>query len=310
LIYTDEYIQQSTLGYADMFYRRKILLALIEVFGGVLKRTDCQKLLFLFCQQTKRNYYDFFPYKFGAFSQVVYQDKRRLTMLGLLCDQDDFEVATQQSFFAQLKKKDQTALMSLALNCATLTGTPLIHKTYMEYPEYTCRSTILSEVLSPQKINQVRFSWNMDESPCLFTIGYQGRTIDAYLNALIANNIQALLDVRKRPQSMKYGFSKTRFRNYVESAGLTYVHIPDLGILSELRQHLDTPEDYTRLFEYYQTEILPGQTQAVREVEALLSEHSRIALTCFEADYHFCHRHKITECIKNISDFTTPIVHL
>jgi uncharacterized protein (DUF488 family) len=64
------------------------------------------------------------------------------------------------------------------------------------------------------------------------------------------------------------------------------------------------------LFEYYQSEILPGQKQAIQEVRNLLSEHSRIVLTCFEADYHFCHRHKITEYLEKIPDFTTPIVHL
>lgn len=46
-----------------MCYRRKIILALIEVFGGSLPSTDCEKLLFTFCQQTCKNRYDFFPYK-------------------------------------------------------------------------------------------------------------------------------------------------------------------------------------------------------------------------------------------------------
>jgi uncharacterized protein (DUF488 family) len=46
-----------------MYYRRKILLALIEVFGGSLKSTDCEKLLFNFCQQREKNHYDFFPHK-------------------------------------------------------------------------------------------------------------------------------------------------------------------------------------------------------------------------------------------------------
>ena len=31
-----------------MYYRRKLLLALIEVFDGNLKSTDCEKLLFNF----------------------------------------------------------------------------------------------------------------------------------------------------------------------------------------------------------------------------------------------------------------------
>jgi hypothetical protein len=29
-----------------MYYRRKVLLALVEVFGGSLKNMDCEKLLF------------------------------------------------------------------------------------------------------------------------------------------------------------------------------------------------------------------------------------------------------------------------
>lgn len=51
-----------------MFYRQKLLLALIESNGHSIKRTDLQKLLFLFCQETGQNYYDFFPHKYGPFS--------------------------------------------------------------------------------------------------------------------------------------------------------------------------------------------------------------------------------------------------
>ncbi len=53
-----------------MYCRRKILLALIEVFGGSLQNTDCEKLLFNFCQQTGKNHYDFFPYKYAALRQT------------------------------------------------------------------------------------------------------------------------------------------------------------------------------------------------------------------------------------------------
>src|SRR3989304_7086803 len=55
-----------------MYYRRKILLALIEVFGGSLQSTDCEKLLFNFCQKTGKNHYYFFPYKYGPFSFLSY----------------------------------------------------------------------------------------------------------------------------------------------------------------------------------------------------------------------------------------------
>ena len=44
-----------------MYYRRKILLALLEEFGGELANTDFQKLLFLFTERQNERSYDFVP---------------------------------------------------------------------------------------------------------------------------------------------------------------------------------------------------------------------------------------------------------
>ncbi len=293
-----------------MYYRRKVLLALIEMFGGKLTRIDCQKLLFLFCRYTKQNHYDFFPYRFGGFSFLAYQDKEQLIDYGLLRNSDDFELYTGQSFFNELKPKDQAILKSMSLKLKNVKGKALIRKVYLDYPQYTCRSTILSEMLSQEEMSQVRLWWNTNQTSCLFTIGYQGLTIDAYLNRLISNNVSALVDVRKNPYSMKYGFSKTKLQYYVEKAGLKYFHLPDLGIPSNQRQNLDDPKAYQQLFRYYQLEILPNQTEAIAEAKILASKYKRVAFTCFEADYHFCHRHKVTEYLEETSSLATKVVHL
>src|SRR5689334_22455416 len=95
-----------------MFYRRKILLALVESFGGTLPPIDCRLLLFLFCLRTQTNYYDFFPHALGGFSLVLEQDKRRLTDLGLLTSDQDFQLTGSQSYLSQLKKKDREALQT------------------------------------------------------------------------------------------------------------------------------------------------------------------------------------------------------
>jgi len=293
-----------------MYYRRKILLALVEAFGCRLKRTDCQKLLFLFCQYTKQNFYDFFPYQYGGFSFLSYQDKRILTSQGLLSKDDDFEFIADDSFINQLKPKDQVALKTFAAETNGLRGHSLIRKTYLEFPQYTCQSTILSDVLIQDEIASVQAWWCQDTSPRLFTIGYEGRSIDAYLNLLIANNVKALVDVRKNPLSMKYGFSKTKLQDYVERAGLKYYHLPDLGIPSNLRQDLDSPEAYRELFAHYRAEILPDQVDSLEDVRALLSKHTRIALTCFEKDPHCCHRNQVAEHLAESQDFDTQVAHL
>ncbi|GHT24245.1 hypothetical protein FACS189430_08840 [Bacteroidia bacterium] len=51
-----------------MFYRRKVILALLQLFDNELEKIRLQKLLFLFTQRQVKKEYDFIPYKFGCFS--------------------------------------------------------------------------------------------------------------------------------------------------------------------------------------------------------------------------------------------------
>ena len=293
-----------------MNYRRKVLLALIETFDGALKKTDCQKLLFLFCQYTNKNYYDFFPHKFGSFSYLVYQDKKRLTDLNLLSKSENFELLKSGTFTGQLKSEEQSVLRHLKLKFHGPLGKELIRKVYLDYPQFACRSTVLSDIMKPAEIDQIRLAWNTDQTPTLFTIGYEGLSIDAYLHKLISNNIRALIDVRKNPISMKYGFSKTKLKYYIENAGLKYFHIPELGIPSVLRSNLKGPADHQRLFQYYFTQILPKQADALERLTKLHSQYTRTALTCYEADYHSCHRYKLAEYLQDNAAFDATIVHL
>lgn len=291
-----------------MFYRQKVLLALIETFGGRLKKTDCEKLLFLFCQHTGRNYYDFFPHRYGSFSLTSYHDKDTLTKNGWLSDEDDFVLVRNESILPQLRPDDRQALAKLQTE-VTDRGRALLQKVYLQYPYFACRSEVLSHVLSPQQIEQARFLWNQDETPCLFTVGYEGLSIDAFLNKLIEKNIHALVDVRNNPFSMKFGFSNPAFQRYVEKAGLRYYHLPELGIPSPLRKGLRNSESYSQLFAYYETNILPQNGAALKYIRQLLEEHRRIALTCFEANPSSCHRQRITSHLAR-EGLSTPIVHL
>ncbi len=94
---------------------------------------------------------------------------------------------------------------------------------------------------------------------------------------------------------MKYGFSKYRMKNLLETAGISYLHMSELGIESGLRKDLETKSDYRELFKYYYKNILPGQKKSFSEIIELLNKHKRAALTCLEADYTSCHINKITE---------------
>ena len=293
-----------------MIYRQKILLALIEEFGGVLSKTDLQKLLFLFCQYNGVDHYEFFPYQYGAFSFMSYYDKRKLTQRKVLADTDNFSIRSSKSFLRGLRTEDAIAIREFAEKTGHIRGDDLIRKTYLEYPRYARRSKITDQVLSVDERKMVQSAQIETPVEALFTIGYEGISIDGYLNRLIERDIQLVIDVRKNPVSRKYGFSKRNLKKHLEAVDIAYEHEPDVGVASHLRQSIHAPQDYTKLFEYYAEAILPHKRPVLDKIVEAIRIRNRVALTCFEADAQMCHRHKIAEAIDALTYNTIRITHI
>ncbi|WP_375695226.1 DUF488 family protein [Bartonella sp. AC90GZZY] len=76
-----------------------------------------------------------------------------------------------------------------------------------------------------------------DEKFCFFTIGYEGKLLENYLNFLMKNNIKILCVVRKNLISRKRGFSKGQLEKAVRNIDIEYIHMPELGIASEKRRN-------------------------------------------------------------------------
>jgi uncharacterized protein (DUF488 family) len=152
--------------------------------------------------------------------------------------------------------------------------------------------------------------WRVNSRPRLFTIGYEGLTINQFIDKLLGNDIRILIDVRNNPISRKTGFSKSAFRCHLEAVGIKYQHIPELGIPSALRKNLGTKASYQSLFRHYERKILAYNLDYVEQIKTAITQFSRVALMCFESDYHTCHRHRITEYLSQDQSFKTSIVHL
>lgn len=290
----------------NMYYRRKTLLYLLKAFGGSLSKTDFQKLMFLLNQKNEQKHYSFFPYKYGGFSYVLNDDFQQLERLGYLKIGDRI-ILQKKGFDCQVKKEEYKHISDLKIEIASLRGTKLVEKIYKEFPYYAINSEIADKFLGFEELNHLQK--NLPKNKTLLTLGYEGISIDAYLNKLIKNNIKVLIDVRKNPISRKYGFSKQKLSTYVNRLGITYVHLPELGISSDLRKTLGNKETYGALFKHYEELILPEQQEALKIILDILDANKRVALTCFEAEHSMCHRHKITDFLSS-DNFTTPIVHL
>lgn len=149
-----------------------------------------------------------------------------------------------------------------------------------------------------------------DAAATFYTIGYEGASPEAYLNCLLHHEVRLLVDVRKNSLSKKFGFSKQELKDGLARVGIDYMHIPELGIVSEKRQELNSDADYRALFKEYEATTLRQQTPKLDLLDVLLHKHQRIAITCFEASHHHCHRGCVANAMRERDGFTTKIEHL
>lgn len=293
-----------------MFYRRKVILALLQALGGELSKTDFQKHLFLFTRSQDEPAYDFVPYQYGCFSFGADADRAPMVRAGLLHDEETWKKKTKTSYVSALKPEDRDRIAQHVARHGHLRGRELVREVYTSHPYYAVHSKIAEEVLDKDELEQVVAAYPAPHEPALFTIGYEGQSLEAYLNKLITHRVEVLCDVRKNPVSMKFGFSKKRLRAAVENLGMEYVHIPELGIASGKRKALDSPEAYASLFDQYERETLPEREDELAHLHALLRKRERVALTCFEACHTDCHRSRVAEALQLLPQWSYPVIHI
>ncbi|NLN31187.1 MAG: DUF488 domain-containing protein [Bacteroidales bacterium] len=294
-----------------MFYRRKILLGLLQIFDSELDKLSLQKLLMLFSKTQTKPDFDFVPYKFGCFSFQANADMSTMVKYGQVSENDKKWLKTDgEDYLSLLKENDKKALVKLKSLYSGKSKEDLIRYTYIEYPYYAINSTIAKKLLNANEYFAVESAKPSFVSTVLFTIGYEGIKLENYLNKLILNGVKLLCDVRKNSLSMKYGFSKSQLKNACEGVGIKYEHIPDLGIDSNRRQELKTQSDYDKLFKQYKRETLTSTHFQQEHILELLKKYNRIALTCFEANICQCHRKYLAEAVTLLPGFDYELKHI
>lgn len=265
-----------------MFRRQKVLLYLIlqlKQTGKEISKTYLNKLLFLLKKETDIDgivkFYNFYPHKYGPFSNQYYFDIGDLQSHAYLGK--EFELRTpaneDESFLSQDEKQ---VVEQIVTKYGDYTTKRITDYVYATYPEYAGRSLLKTQT-------------KQDYPAGIFSIGYEKKDIDSFLDLLIQNHIDVVIDVRANPFSMNFVFVKTKLANYLKNAKIEYLHIPELGINGKQRKHLETDADYKELFEFYSKDILPKQLDKVKTILEL-GKKKRIALLCFEQDKDHCHR--------------------
>lgn len=119
----------------------------------------------------------------------------------------------------------------------------------------------------------------------LFTIGYEGRSLDELLAELRAHRIDRVIDVRELPLSRRRGFSKTPLGEALGEVDIEYVHLRIAG--NPYRREKDSiPRD--ELLAKYRRYLADAAPAITAVVDAARGRRS--ALLCYERLPAECHR--------------------
>jgi uncharacterized protein (DUF488 family) len=132
----------------------------------------------------------------------------------------------------------------------------------------------------------------------IVSAGYEGRSIEEFVEALQDLGVTTVADVRLNAISRKAGFSKGHLRHALANAGINYRHLRSLGNAKDNRQPFWTGrvEEGRRLFR----EALKAPKAAAELAElAELATEQVVAVLCFEADAEMCHRQVVIDQVVN-----------
>jgi uncharacterized protein (DUF488 family) len=135
----------------------------------------------------------------------------------------------------------------------------------------------------------------------LYTVGYQGMTIDEFVALLGEHGVARVIDVREAPISRKPGFARRRLGETLAEAGMAYAHRPALGTPRPMREQQRaggaSVDDAWFAREY--NAHLDGVPEALDEL-ALDVARETCCLLCFEADPARCHRRLIVARLETL----------
>jgi uncharacterized protein (DUF488 family) len=129
--------------------------------------------------------------------------------------------------------------------------------------------------------------------PIIFSIGYEGKTLEAFIALLKGAGVERLIDVRDAPYSRKIGFSKAPLEQALKAASIEYIGIPELGTAKAVRDKFKSDSNVEDFLLAYKAGLEHNREHYER-LKALARERPS-AIMCYEQDYRECHRQILEE---------------
>jgi len=146
------------------------------------------------------------------------------------------------------------------------------------------------------------------QSVRLYTIGYQGRSLEEVIGVLQQTRIDTVIDVRAIPVSRRAMFSKAILSKVLSSKGIRYMSVPDLGAAKRLRESYGNGDfaDFAR--EYGRAVLVSRHDKVLQLAQIVLSRQA--CLLCYEARPENCHRSLLSAAVAKCIGGDADVIHL
>ena len=285
-----------------MLNRQKVLIFLLRLADRPVSRTELTTWCFLLRTEGESSggtaFYDFVPYLYGPFSFALHQEAEKLIAQNCLHDDGEnrWSLNPQLAHSVGSPGKDvERDARRLLARFGEKDTASLLEYVDQRYPAFTVNST------------RGKPAAHRDGKPAIFTAGYEGLSIDGFLNLLVVSGVRRLIDVRNNPIARRYGFHKSTLQRLAERLEINYLHLPELGIRSADRQRLIDQRAYDKLFETYENTVLKQEKLTIRRVGRLMTELPSV-LVCRESEPECCHRSRLATAVAR--EAKLPIRHL
>jgi hypothetical protein len=285
-----------------MLNRQKAVLCMLRAAGGRASRLELVKWSFLIRNESPgrggASFYDFLPYLRGPFSFALYHEIGKLVYGGLVAEPDGetWELtASGREAAGSVPESIRRDVLAVLDRRARQPVGETVRYVYAAYPWYTLKSESGARVESPVA------------EPAIYTAGYEGRSVDAFLDGLLRAGVRRVVDVRRNPVARRYGFHGRTLARLCGKLDLDYRHFPEFGVPSEERRGLSTKSDYDALLARYERTTLRREQAAIREVGRLSAEKPSV-FVCIEADPSRCHRSRLAEAVSR--ETALPVRHV
>ncbi|WP_206453679.1 DUF488 domain-containing protein [Aurantimonas marina] len=141
----------------------------------------------------------------------------------------------------------------------------------------------------------------------LFTIGYEGVSIESFLESLGYAGVDLLIDVRDVPISRKRGFSKKALSDRLAEKSIEYLHLKGLGDPKPGREAARAGR-YGEFRAIFADHLRSDRAQADMRKCIEVASGRTATLLCFEKHHENCHRSIVANHLAREGGFN--IVHI